>query len=285
MNILEIGVELIDAGDRLRGLNAEYVSGMAVSFDAEGQLTPIEVRAAGKGRYKLVFGLHRLAAAQMLGWATIQATIFEGSAEEARLREIDENLVRRELSALDRSVFLASRAEIWAANNKAVAGRRAGAMARWHANDTVSFASDAAEKLGMSVRTVQRWVKLALALDGLQGAVRERVATTLLADKPAQLRALAKLDSDEARNSVIERIVAGEAHSVEDAVAQIEGRQKEHVTGPQAEFDAFMGRWAKYGADTRKLIAAFVARETKAKAPRKPKAKPAAGKRKPAVGG
>ena len=49
---------------------------------------------------------HRLAAAQLLGWRSILATVLDGNVRAALLAEIDENLAGKELTPLDRARFL-----------------------------------------------------------------------------------------------------------------------------------------------------------------------------------
>jgi ParB-like chromosome segregation protein Spo0J len=58
----------------------------------------------------LIAGWHCLVAAKKLGWKTICATIVEaGPADLMRIVEIDENLIRAELSAIERSLHQAER--------------------------------------------------------------------------------------------------------------------------------------------------------------------------------
>lgn len=89
------------------------VGELAESMAIKGQLQEIVVEEAEEGHYGLVIGLHRLRAAKLLGWETIRADVrrFE-SPEWARLCEIAENLVRNELSALERIEHVAERARI-----------------------------------------------------------------------------------------------------------------------------------------------------------------------------
>jgi ParB/RepB/Spo0J family partition protein len=71
----------------------------------QGQLQPIVVRPRKDGGYWLVAGLHRFEAAKKLKWKEINCTIFDGmAADEADLAEIDENLIRAELSPAERAL-------------------------------------------------------------------------------------------------------------------------------------------------------------------------------------
>jgi ParB family chromosome partitioning protein len=55
----------------------------------------------------LVAGRHRLEAAKSLGWTEIDTFVLDGDDTDARLWEIAENLHRKELNDLERSVYIA----------------------------------------------------------------------------------------------------------------------------------------------------------------------------------
>ena len=114
MNTLELSLDLIQVSDRLRSVDAAEVDRLAISMADIGQLNAVEVtpRVDEPGRFDLISGAHRVAAAGNLGWLTIAASVFEGDPDQVRLREIDENLYRRELSPYDQATFLAERAEV-----------------------------------------------------------------------------------------------------------------------------------------------------------------------------
>lgn len=75
-------------------------------------IEPITVHMK-KGQYTLIAGAHRLEAAKLAGLTTIPATTNLISKTIVRLMEIDENLCRHELSALDRAVFLSERKKLY----------------------------------------------------------------------------------------------------------------------------------------------------------------------------
>jgi ParB/RepB/Spo0J family partition protein len=71
----EIAPALIDTGGNVRALDPEHVSALAGSMALRGLVVPIAVRALDGGRYQLVAGEHRLAAARQLGWTSIAAVV------------------------------------------------------------------------------------------------------------------------------------------------------------------------------------------------------------------
>ena len=87
---------------RARGLDAAAVTRLAESMAQIGLQTPITVRDDGEWPV-LVAGLHRLKAAERLGWEKIEAIYLEGDERDARLWEISENLHRADLSAVERA--------------------------------------------------------------------------------------------------------------------------------------------------------------------------------------
>lgn len=113
---VRVRLDLIDASERLREVSEAHAVVMAASMAERGQRTPVEIVRRGD-RFRLVYGAHRYRGAEINGWADIEAFIVEAGDAEVRLREIDENLIRHELTALDRARFLAERKRIYEALN------------------------------------------------------------------------------------------------------------------------------------------------------------------------
>ena len=69
---------------------------------------------ASKSGLRLVAGWHRLEATRQLKHDTIRAVVLEGlDADAALLTEIDENLVRADLSPAERAIHLAERKRLY----------------------------------------------------------------------------------------------------------------------------------------------------------------------------
>ena len=99
----------IRVGDRRIGLDEAVVQQLMESIGSVGLLQPIGIRADGL----LVYGYHRLEACRRLGWVEVPVVIVEGDDLLVELAEIDENLVRNELSVLERAEQLLRRKEIY----------------------------------------------------------------------------------------------------------------------------------------------------------------------------
>lgn len=82
------------------------------------------------------------------------------------LAEIDENLIRNELTVLERAEYLKRRKEIYEAlhpETKQTTGREL-AEKRWNATEIISpasFADDTAAKSGLTARTIRQDVQIA----------------------------------------------------------------------------------------------------------------------------
>src|SRR4051812_23697724 len=91
-------VDEIVVGHRRRPVNLTHVADLADSISTLGLLQHLVVTEQNK----LVAGGHRLEAVKRLGWTTVPVTVIELSDLQADLAAIDENLVRNDLSRLER---------------------------------------------------------------------------------------------------------------------------------------------------------------------------------------
>lgn len=264
-----IPLDRIHIGERLRSIDPDYVAFLAASIAERGLLQAIRVREAdAEGLYRLTAGAHRLAAAKQLGWIEIEAVVETVDDVEARLREIDENLFRRELSDLDRAAHLAERKALYEALHPATkhgGARRAKQVDK--TDDLIArFTAEVAEKLRISERSVQR----AIARHAnIAPDVRARIATSWLATKGSALDALARLAPEEQR-AVVARLLSddpGRPTSIPTALALVRGT----VAGPRSDEDdelaALMRAWRRAGARARDRFVDFLVAEGAAKAP------------------
>ena len=194
--------------DRLRA-PGEDVEGLATSISKLGLLQPLVVRED----LRLVAGRRRMLAVESLGWSEVPAVVLTGDDVAAQLAEIDENLERQELSALQRAQHLKRRQELYESQHPATkhGGDRRSPDA---GSDAPSFAADTAARTGTSSRSVQRQVRRA---ERIAPDVQERIEGTGLAQQGVELDAIAKLDH-EAQRDVVERVLSGGSKSVRHAV-------------------------------------------------------------------
>ena len=216
-NIL-ISVESITVpANRLRAVTPSAVNALAESMRQIKLRNPICVRvdvredeefSAPSASLILVSGATRLAAAKSLGWSEIECTYFDGSALDAELWEIDENLCRAELTPAEMARHLARREVLWGEREK-VGGKslptQVDATGRKKSpQQQKEFAADTATKTGVSKRSTNQHLARAKAL----GEDIESVVRTSL-DSGVELDALAKL-APEQRKEIIQKAKAGE---------------------------------------------------------------------------
>src|SRR5690242_10007406 len=87
------------------------LSDLMESIRTIGLLNPITVTTD----HRLVASASRLAACQRLGWVDIPAHVVTLDDLEAELAQIDENLIRNELTVLQRGEHLVRRKELYLA--------------------------------------------------------------------------------------------------------------------------------------------------------------------------
>jgi len=218
MTTIPIGRVQVDAASRRRRLDQGKVSELADSIQQLGLLNPITILPGGR----LVAGYHRYEACKLLGWRDIPVNTVELSGLDAELAEIDENLVRNDLSELEHGQHLQRRKEIYEALHPEakVGGDRKSDEAKSKRNDFVlipSFSEDTAAKTGRSARSIQQGVQIATKITP---EVQEKIRDHDLADSKTELLKLSRLEPT-AQAAVAERITAGQAERVDEALGQI----------------------------------------------------------------
>ncbi len=194
--VLDIVVAQIVVPAGRRRLDPAWVETLADMMSGPEDCSPIEV-IERDGALHLVFGAHRVAAARRNGWPTIPGRVRRPAdfAHEAEitLREIIENMGRRELSVLDRAVDIARWREVYEAVHGAVKpGRRKLSQVATIADDpaerfSASFSDVARQTLGLTRDGVSRAMRIA----AIRADVRDRMALHPIADNQSDLLQLA----------------------------------------------------------------------------------------------
>lgn len=197
-------------------LKPDIVGALVESMREHGQLHAITLTPD----HTLIAGLHRLSAAQQLGWSSIAAVVIDCSDEQAEIIEIDENLRRKTYTALELSQALTRRKQLYEALHPETKKGTAGSMGSNRANgrtkaanDTLSFAADTAQTAGVSRRSIERAVEVG---EKLTDSAKTQIAGTKVENSQRQLKELADLPPDE-QQEVATLIGTGKASSVSDA--------------------------------------------------------------------
>jgi ParB family chromosome partitioning protein len=264
---VEVSIPLsqIDKGDRLRPVSRPVAEALAVSIGESGQAQAILVRPVGRDaagpRYRLVIGGHRLEAAEILGRPDIRAKIrYDLTDASALLLEIDENLIRGELSPYDRAVFIQARLKAWAdvhpdrmAGNSENISELTPKRGRPKNSDkmseflgdtpaTMGFAAETAADLGLSDKTVRNALAVAR---GLSQAAHDKIRGSALGRSEGLLRQIAGVADKAEQLKVVEALSDGRAKSFSDALVIASGRAP--VRAPERPLDtslkAFQKAW------------------------------------------
>lgn len=201
----------IDVGDRLRGLDEKTVLALMDAFRRDGQRQPIDVFGKDTdARVRLGAGGHRLEACLRLG---IMVWCFHNDGDELdrQLCEIDENLVRADLTPTDRALFLARRKEIYLVKHpetarEATLKKGAEVPSRQIGETASRFTAATADATGQKERTIQRDVE--------RGEKISKSALQLLRgtrhDKGVTLDQIKRLETAEAQEQFARDLIASD---------------------------------------------------------------------------
>jgi phage N-6-adenine-methyltransferase len=212
--------------NRLRALNVKKVKEIAESINFNGQLHPIAVCKSGE-KLTLMAGLHRLEACKLLGYDLIDCSIRTIDPMQAELIEIEENLVRQELTVLEESEHYQRRDELLDAMGlRAKVGFNGNQYTKEEkgtpllGGDEVGSATVAPPKtsqeiasdLGLSKRTFQERKQIAKNIDP---DVKEDLRNTEIANSTTQLVEVARMEP-ETQKKFGKAVKAGEVSTVKE---------------------------------------------------------------------
>ena len=224
MTIKAIPTATIDASGRLRELRPDWVDTFAADLEAGDELPPIEVVETSSG-HRLLVGGHRLAAHLKLGRTEIMADVKDAAAypddAACRMREIKENLVRAELTVLDRAVALAEWKRIYELQNPLPKRGRPTVDELFAETAKIfveRFSEAAAKALGVSERSIYAAIEIA----SIDAEVRRKLALQPIADNQSELLALSRVNV--ARQRQIAKLLLDDSgiDTVADAIAAID---------------------------------------------------------------
>ncbi len=135
------------------------VAGLAATIAEQGLLQPLGVIAIGQGRYRVVYGNRRRAAAIELGLEQIPCILLDSATPQLLLQQLIENVQRQDLNDMEQArAFARLRAHIVETHSKAPDGEL---------DDAVGQA------VGLTGRTVRRYLGLLELPDEVQQLIRQ----------------------------------------------------------------------------------------------------------------
>jgi ParB family transcriptional regulator, chromosome partitioning protein len=211
IQIQYVNIDSIRVPENRRKLNEEIEKELQASIGDVGLLSPINVTQKN-GTIILSAGAHRLEACRRLGWERIPAIVLNLDSLNLEAAELDENLVRAELTAFERSITLARRKEIYELLHPE---SKKGGTSRSKPNDLVSappFTKVHSERTGETKSEVEYQVKVGKAL----GPFAEKIRGSTLENKFVDLLKLSRVKDDRQREAAIDSILTKKAGSVSE---------------------------------------------------------------------
>ena len=236
MNTMEIEIEQIEIADGHRRMLVETIAEIATSIEQIGLISPIAVRLAN-GHIHLIAGRQRLEAYRKLKRPTIRAIVFDDDEVKAKIRELDENLCRGELSPAEEAEAAYNRKQMWealhpetkhgAAPAKREKGSKGGKAAKL--STLPSYSVTAAKATGKNERTIRREVRRGAELgDRILGKIK---GTSLDKndefDAMIELKDMAADDGNQVVTTLAARAAAGDKVSAKTELGKIKRSRRE----------------------------------------------------------
>ena len=243
--MIEVLISDIIIKEDRRAVKSEYVQKLADSIKQIGLINPITITPDNT----LIAGYHRLNAFILLGKVRIPAITLNLSDLETRLAEIDENLIRNDLSVLERGDQLLERKRIYEElypETKAGVSQAIGSNVAQGNNvsEIISptFTEDTADKTGKSRRTIEQEIKISR---DIAPEVKDKIRDTDLADHKTDLIKLSRLEPEK-QAAVVDTVISGKYKDIKSAISASNRNEKiEALSSP----DRPVGKYSVILAD------------------------------------
>ncbi len=251
LKVEQVDPEEITVPDRLRVLKQSRVDELAESMATIGLQQPVTIwHDAPEGAQDtlyLVAGAHRLAAAINLRWFEIDVVYVEGMTEiDRQIWEIDENLVRAELSPMEHADHVTRRAKLMEARPKL--GGKTFPTKPQHEWGSAAYI---AEITGLSKRAVN----LALSRGrAIPEDVQDQIKGTKL-DKGTYLDGIKGMDPEAQRIRVKHDLIEPVPKKIKVKFAEASGRAVSDLYVP---LEVVQQAWHRASVEDRRRIKAWV---------------------------
>lgn len=208
----------IKIGPSRREVEPNDALALSKSISEIGLLNPITITAD----YTLIAGMHRLEAVKLLGWTEIECTISDLNGLRAELAEIDENVVRTNLTPIEFGDLLLRRKEIYEILHPESRATKDGGAFRGNQHEkevtalsaatSKSFVEDTSQKLGISPRTVREKIQTAKNLTPKTKGIIQGTGGAISSKNALKLSRLGPEEQEEAAT----QLVTGEIKSIDE---------------------------------------------------------------------
>lgn len=261
--LIRVDPRSIIISDRLRDVDEDIVEAIC-AVGLRDDLHPIIVRpmyedgeALRRTELHLVAGGHRLAAALRLQVEKIAVLQKPLDDDQARLVEIEENMIRKDLRGLERAAFLTEWKRIYEDRHPSSRRGAHGHNKGRNENGIFPFSKVAARKLDCSRSIVEKTVSM---FSRIPEDVRHRLSGTQIAEKQSDLMFLASLDPSQQRKAVT-LVGDGSAKNLKAAVAILDGSTVPAPSAEDRQFNRLVDAWSSASGEARSRFTAYL-RET-----------------------
>lgn len=232
--VKSIKIADIVVNDRIRPVDEDHAQVIAASIAANGLINPVTVRAtpnAKGGKYTLVAGAHRLRACIINQAEEIDAIIVKSDQTASKLLEVTENLIRNDLSVIDRAAHVQVLRDLYENEHGEVKAGRPNNSANVAPLFEGGFSQYVSDRLGISKRSYAYLNRISQALNP---QLRECLRQTPLADNQAALLKLAK--KEQAEQQRIAATMEQTNGDIRLAAKAVEGKLLTEKADPQAGY-------------------------------------------------
>ena len=235
--------------ERHRSLVPERVKSIAGSFEDIGQQMPITFYWDGDTPV-LIAGRHRLEAARSLDWEHIEAVEMEVDPLTQELWEIDENLMRADLTVMERADHTNRRADIVKKRAESLIPQNEEKPAHRPSRGQGDFVKDTAAKTGRSKASVERDKRRGKKITP---ETMKAIKDTPAAKKGVELDALADMTPDQQKEAV-KMVKSGKARFFRIAR---DGFEREELEQLATNLAALVQKAIKDDPDNSQIIESF----------------------------
>jgi ParB family chromosome partitioning protein len=215
--VTTILIKDIKIKERKRPIDWAKVDSLVKSIEKIGLLQHIVINSHNE----LVSGLHRIEALKKLGYTEIDATQITGDSLVCELAEIDENLIRNELTTLQRAFQLKRRKQLYEEiHPETIARNLQGHVSNYKSSsgiipsedaETNCFTEDTAKQLGVSQSTIQKEISIA---EKLSDEAKEILKGTEFENRKVDLLKISRLPEEE-QTEIADQLISGQIKHVD----------------------------------------------------------------------
>ena len=211
---LDINIEDLIIEDRFRNPTDEDVEILVESLEQHGQPRAITVRKHPDDpeQYRVIAGATLVKAAEKLGWPSVRADVVKCTDIEARRWEIDENLNRHRLTAMEEGDHIAERMRTFA-NEEAESEQQDGKPKQGRPQGAISNAARKLRLKGKTLKARRKEIERGLKIASIAPEAKAAAKEAGLNDNRSALLEISDKDTTEEQLAMVQEIAQGKTSS------------------------------------------------------------------------